>query len=217
MLIALAGLGCLLSLWALGWLLLIQVYPFLALSKPIAADILVIEGWLPDYALEAIAVELRQGAYGKIITLGGPLRHGYFLSQYKSYAALAAATLAALGVDANQIVAIPIPHTDRDRTKTSALHLKAWLAEHDPTVAAINLYSLGPHARRSWFLFQQTLRPAIQVGTLTAAPKDYQPQTWWNYSAGVRSVLSEIVGYVYAVTFSVLTQSKALEGLDLKK
>jgi hypothetical protein len=216
MLTALTWLGTLLGLFGLGFLFVIQSYAFLAVSAPIAADVLVVEGWLPDYALEEVVVEFRQGAYRKIITLGEPLRHGYFLSQYKSYAVLAAATLSALGIDADRIVAIPLPAAERDRTKTSALHLQAWLRDNDPTVRAINLYSLGPHARRSWFLFRQTLAPTIQVGILSGTPKEYSPQQWWNYSAGVRSMLSETIGYAYAYTLSLLTRAKAVEGIDLQ-
>jgi hypothetical protein len=216
MFIALIWLGILLGLVVLFFWFVVQSYSFLAVNAPIEADVLVVEGWLPDYALEEVVVEFRQGAYRKIITLGEPLRHGYFLSQYKSYAALAAATLVTLGIDADRIVAIPFPPAERDRTRTSALHLQAWLRDNDPTIRAINLYSLGPHARRSWFLFRQTLRPTIQVGILSGTPKEYQPQCWWNYSAGVRSMLSETIGYVYASAFSLLTQAKAVEGIDLK-
>jgi hypothetical protein len=215
MVTALVWLGVLLGLFGLGRVCIVQAYEFLAVNAPIEADVLVVEGWLPDYALEEVAVEWRQGTYQKIITLGEPLRHGYFLSQYKSYATLAAATLSTLGVDSDRIVAIPFPLVERDRTKTSALYLQAWLQEHDPSICAINLYSLGPHARRSWFLFRQTLHPRVRVGILSGTPKEYQPQCWWNYSAGVRSMLSEMIGYIYAFIFSLLTRSKAVEGIAI--
>lgn len=209
----LAILGCLL---ALGFLLITQSYSFLAVNAPVQADTLVVEGWLPDYALEQVVVEFQQKPYQTIVVLGEPLRHGYFLSQYKSYAHLAAATLAFLGIDTEKIVAIPVPQADRDRTQTSALALKRWLLTQETPPKAINLYSLGPHARRSRLLFRRVI-PELQIGIIAAVPRDYQPNRWWDYSSGVRAVLSEAIGYGYACLPRPLPQLEAIEGVGIKE
>ena len=210
----LAILGCLLTL---GFLLIVQSYSFLAVNAPVQADTLVVEGWLPDYALEQVVAEFQQGNYQTIVVLGEPLQHGYFLSQYKSYAHLAAATLIFLGIAPEKIVAVPVPHVDRDRTQTAALAFKHWLSvQKKTTPQAINLHSLGPHARRSWLLFRQVM-PELQIGIITAVPRDYQPNRWWDYSSGVRSVLSEAIGYGYACLprpIPPLPQLESVEGLN---
>jgi hypothetical protein len=183
---------------SVGRLLKVQIYPFLAVHAPLKADALVVEGWLPDYALAEVAAEFHRGEYQTIIIVGEPLRYGYFLTQYKSYAYLAAATLECLGIQADKIVAIPMPLATRDRTQTAALFLRQWLFTHNVTIQAVNLYSLGAHARRSWRSFRQALHPEVQVGVMAGLPQDYDPDRWWDYSAGVRSILSETIGYAYA-------------------
>lgn len=209
---------CLLALGALFFVqIIVQLYPFLAVNAPIKSDVLVVEGWLPDYALAEVAAEFNRGVYQKIIIVGAPLRHGYFLTQYKSYAYLAAATLVFLGIDSEKIVALPIPLATRDRTQTAALVLKHWLFTHNVEIRSINLYSLGPHARRSWLSFQQALQPQIQVGVMAGMPRDYEPNRWWDYSAGVRTVLSELIGYGYACLPRFSAQPESVEALQVEE
>jgi hypothetical protein len=40
-----------------------HLHSFLAKNVPINADISVVEGWLPDYALKALMNEFEQGSY----------------------------------------------------------------------------------------------------------------------------------------------------------
>lgn len=216
MLIALGCLAILGCLLALGALLVFQLHPFLAVNAPIQADVLVVEGWLPDYALEQVVSEFHQGSYQTIVVLGEPLRHGYFLSQYKSYAHLAAATLMHLGIESEKIVPLPVLRVDRDRTQTAALIFKQWLSTNHSTLQSINLYSLGPHARRSWLLFKQVL-PEMQIGIIAGVPKEYLPSRWWKYSAGVRWVLSEAIGYGYACLPRSIPQLETVDRIEVKE
>lgn len=57
------------------------------------------------------------------MTTGGPIYSQLPCSDYKSYAALAAAVLRDLQVDAGRIVAVPAPDVKKDRTYVSALAL----------------------------------------------------------------------------------------------
>lgn len=175
-----------------------NMYPFLAVNSPIAADVLVVEGWVPDRVLEGALAEFRRGSYRKLIATGLPVGLGYYLSEYKSFAELAAATLMALGLEKEHLVAVPAPHTLQNRTYTSAVALKQWLLTSDLKVSAINLYTLGPHARRSQFIFQKVLAPDISVGAIAAEPVDYNSKTWWKSSEGVRTVIFESLAYIYA-------------------
>ncbi len=175
-----------------------NIYPFLAVNSPIAADVLVVEGWVPDRVLEAALAEFRRGSYQKLIATGLPLSLGYHLSEYKSFAELAAATLMALGLEKEHVVAVPAPNSLQNRTYTAAVALKQWLLTSDLKVSAINLYTLGPHARRSQFIFKKVLAPDISVGAIAAEPLDYNSQTWWKSSEGVRTVIFETIAYIYA-------------------
>ena len=175
-----------------------NIHPFLAVNAPIKADILVVEGWLPDYAVESAIAEFKKGGYRQLVTTGLPVSKGYYLAEYKNYAELTAATCIALGFDKDKVVAVPAPNVVKHRTAASAIALRDWLATSGLKVDSINLYSFGTHARRSWMVFKQVLNPEIKVGIIAAESQDYNPQEWWKSSEGFRTVTGEIIAYIYA-------------------
>ena len=193
-----------------GWVILIislivsmvliigNIYPFLAVNAPVKPDVLVVEGWLPDYAVESAIAEFKTGKYRKLITTGLPIGKGYYLAQYKNYAELTAASFIALGFDKNKLIAVPAPNVIKYRTTASAIALKDWLSTSDLKVKSINIYTLGAHARRSWMLFKAVLSPEIEVGVIAGKAEDYDRQLWWQSSAGFRTVIDETIAYIYA-------------------
>ncbi|MEG5138321.1 MULTISPECIES: YdcF family protein [unclassified Microcoleus] len=201
------------EMWAITWegwviaivgliiamvLIITSIHPFLAVNSPLKADILVVEGWLPDYAIESAIAEFKKGGYRQLVTTGLPLAKGYYLAEYKNYAELTAATCIALGFDRDKVVAVPAASVVKHRTAASAIALRDWLATSALKVDSINLYSFGPHARRSWIVFKEVLNPEIEVGIIAAVPQDYNPQEWWKSSEGFRTVTGEIIAYIYA-------------------
>lgn len=178
-----------------------NLHPFLALQKPIHAEILVVEGWLPDYALRQVVQIFRDGSYRKIITTGGPLERGSYLSDYQTFAELSRATLIKMGFSQKDVVASLSPPVEKDRTFATAdrvADLVRGLGEKDQ---AINVCTLGTHARRSLLLFQEALGNEFEVGVISIAPEDYSPNEWWRSSQGVRTVISETIAYLYAKVF----------------
>jgi DUF218 domain len=175
-----------------------NIHPFLAVNSPIKADILVVEGWLPDYAIESAIAEFNKGGYSQLITTGSPLSKGYYLAEYKNYAELTAATCIALGFDRDKVVAVPAASVVKHRTAASAIALRDWLSSSALKVNSINLYSLGTHARRSRKIFKEVLNPEIKVGIIAAETQDYNSQEWWTSSEGFRIVTGEIIAYIYA-------------------
>ncbi len=173
------------------------VHPFLALTDPVDADVLVVEGWLPDYALEGVVKEFHSRPYRCLITTGGPIDAGEVLASHKTYAALCAATLSRLGLDSNKIVAVPSPRLQVDRTYASALSLHRWLKISGVKIGSLNLYSLGVHTRRSRLLFQKALGNSVRIGSIAAKDYSYDSDRWWRYSSGVEAVTFECVGYLY--------------------
>jgi hypothetical protein len=175
-----------------------HIHPFLSVTSPIKADILVVEGWLPDYALKQALTEFENGSYNKIVTTGGPLPTGYYLAEYKTFAELSAATLKTLGLEKEKLIAVPAPEVIKDRTYASAVTFRQWLSNSTLNVQSINLYTFDVHTRRSWLIFKKVLAPKINTGAIAAKTQDYQPEKWWSSSAGVRSVISEVIAYIYA-------------------
>ncbi|MGB3614650.1 MAG: hypothetical protein WBA10_12725 [Elainellaceae cyanobacterium] len=192
---AIATLACAIAAAIIIWA---DVYPLLAPNRPIPdADALVIEGWMPDYAIEAAAAEFHRGHYRFIVTLGSAVTHNKYFIGYKTFADLSAATLATLGVDPDKIVALPYSLVSVKRTATAAIALGQWLQDADISLKSITLCSLGPHARRSWDLYRDALMPEIQVGVLSLTPQDYEPSCWWRTSSGARIVVGEMIAYTH--------------------
>ena len=198
------------SLTATGWIALIvvvaavlvaavlTVHPFLAVNDPVEGEILVVEGWLPDYAMEGAIQQFRSRDYRLLVTTGGPLCKGHYLMEYKTSAELSAAVLKQMGLDENQVKALPTPVVSMNRTYASALALKEWLDNSRPAIKAVDVFSQGPHARRTRLLFEKALGDEIRVGIIAAPDEDYDPRRWWMTSDGFRTVIDETIAYLYA-------------------
>jgi hypothetical protein len=142
---------------------------FLSLNRPVQAEVLIVECWLPDYALQGALDEFRRGGYSCLIAAAGDLPDPWKgQSRYKTGAELTAATLAVLGLETNLVVVMPGSSALRDRTYSAALGVKAWLESSNAAVRSVNLYSLGPHSRTSWFLFQKAFANGVRVSTPAA-------------------------------------------------
>jgi hypothetical protein len=173
-------------------------YSFLAVNDPVYNGALVVEGWLPDYALEQAITEFRRDHYSKIFVTGGPLGSGTPLSEYKTIAELGAVRLVRLGVNTNAVQAVPTPKVRLDRTDASAVALKNWLGQHGAAETNINVISLGAHARRSRLLFEKAFGRGCRVGIIAIEDQDYDSKRWWDSSDGVRTVIGEMIAYLRA-------------------
>jgi uncharacterized SAM-binding protein YcdF (DUF218 family) len=178
---------------------LLKLESFLAYSTPIDAELLVVEGWVSDDAVKGAMAEFKsRPSYKLLVTTGIRLGRGEYLSEYKSFAELSAATFITLGFDRDKLQAIPSSYVKKDRTLTSAQNLKKWLDRTNFKIRGINVYTADVHSRRSLLLFKKVFEPQISVGAIAHPPVDYDAQLWWNSSQGFKSVLSETIAYIYA-------------------
>ena len=184
-------------------------YPFLAVTHRVNADTLVVEGWVQQYAIRTAVNEFQSGSYERVFTTGGPVTGmGGYTNDYNTSATQAAAQLRAEGLSAELIQAVPTRISDRDRTYSAARALGDWLSNHHSSVRAINVLTQDVHARRTRLLFQRALGGRITVGVIAVANPDYDARHWWQYSEGVRDMISEGIAYVYAKCFSGGTSAK---------
>jgi hypothetical protein len=176
---------------------IVNLHGFLAKNAPVVAEVLVVEGWLPDYAIEAAMKEFENGGYKTLITVGAPLPRGFYLSEYKTFAELAAATLVALGFNRQKLQIVSTAYTPECRTQNAAIALKHYLATSDNPVQSINVFTLGPHARRTWLVFRRVFPSPTTLGIIAAKVLAYEPKGWWKSSEGVRTVVGELIAYLY--------------------
>jgi hypothetical protein len=95
------------------------------------------------------------------------------------------------------VVAVPTPLTTQDRTYLSAIAVRAWAQRSGVRLGAIDLYSVGVHARRSWLLYRMAFGDEVEVGVLAAQPSDYDAQRWWGSSAGVKATMGEVLSLAW--------------------
>ena len=182
-------------------LTIVKIHSFLSANDPVQAQLLVVEGWLPDYALEEAMNEFNAHHYDLLVITGEPLLKGSRLLEYKTSAHAAAATLKKLGFDEELIVVITVPLVQKDRTFASALAFKKWLLNSELSVKAVNIYTLGAHARRSRLLFEKILGNKLEIGIIAAENLRYDPHNWWRSSVGVQTVIGEAIAYIYTRIF----------------
>lgn len=189
------------NLFTILLIFLLNIHPYLAKSSPVGGELLVVEGWQPDYALKEAARIFSGGNYKLLVSTGGPLDQGSFLHQHKTYAQLASLSFLKMGIADSLIVAVPAESVRKDRTYQSALALKKWLERSGMSVEKIDLLSLGAHTRRSAMVFGKVLKPQIKVGKISIENADYDSDQWWKSSEGVKMVYSELISLVYTFLF----------------
>ena len=174
-----------------------SLYPFLAVTDPVSGGVLIVEGWLPEYAFGKVIAEFNRNKYDKLYVIGGPMERGAVSTGTLTFADRGAAIARSRGLASNLVQAIPAPSVERDRTYASARALKIWLVERGIVPSNYHVMTLGPHARRSRLLFEAALGDGAIVGVTAIDDSDYDPKYWWNTSAGFRTVIGEAIAYGY--------------------
>ena len=85
-----------------------------------------------------------------------------------------------------------------------AVALRKWLLASGMSgnaVKAVNVYTLGVHARRSLLLFREALGSDFTVGIISCEDPDYDPRRWWESSEGFKTVIDETIAYAYTQLF----------------
>jgi uncharacterized SAM-binding protein YcdF (DUF218 family) len=181
-----------------AFLFLWRVYPFLAVTHRVDTNVLVVEGWVHEYAIRAAVEEFREGSYQRVLTTGGPVEgSGGYINDYHTNASVGADLLKKYGLSDESVQMVPSRIMDRNRTYGSAVALRNWFREHNMPVRSINVLTEDLHARRTRLLFEKALGDVV-VGVIAVANPDYDSRHWWRYSQGVKDVSIEAIAYVYA-------------------
>jgi len=197
-----------------GWLLLMfllaafmafftfRIVPFLSAENPNYSKILVLEGYVEDWAYPEIISRIEEIKPEFIITTGTSLDQGFYLSGVPSTAYLTARSLIKLGIDSSLIHVVPVePDVLVNRTYNSAITVRKWLEANSPETRSINLVSTAVHARRSHYLFKMAMKPHIQTGNIVIPPRYFNSKNWFRTSRGFRVVLSETIAWFYVRLF----------------
>jgi uncharacterized SAM-binding protein YcdF (DUF218 family) len=175
-----------------------QLYSFLAPEKAPHKGLLVVEGWIHDFALDEAIRIYRAGNYSKIICTGVPIETGSYIQAFKSYPEMTTARLLEMGIPKTEIITAISDETQKDRTYLAATVMREYLMAYNIGETNVHLITTGPHGRRSRLLFQRALGKNYNVGVTSLDDTGYDPERWYAYSEGVRNVMSEFIAYLYA-------------------
>jgi hypothetical protein len=196
----------------LGWLVLLGftvpvalvavrgAYGFLAVTRPVGAHLLVIEGWMPNEQLDQALAVYRAGSFEHVFTTGGPITE-FETPSAPSYAERARNYLVAQGLPGDRVVAVPAPASAQDRSFLNAVTLRDFLAKSGSSADSLDVVSVGAHCRRSWLVYRLAFGDAARVGMIAVRPGEYDPEAWWRTSAGAKDVLGEWIGWAWTVLF----------------
>lgn len=177
------------------------IHPFLSPTKAIKTNILVVEGFIPDFAIEASMSIFNEGPYELMIITGKKKMKGAYVDEFENDGLHSAATMVELGFDTTKIKVIAIDDDIRkDRTYATAVAVKNWLQESGKP-NSFNVVTIGNHARRSHLLFEKAMEDDFSIGIIAVEDIRYDPNKWWKSSMGFRSVIDETVAYIYARFF----------------
>jgi DUF218 domain len=176
------------------------LYPYLAVTAPAGASVLVVEGWLGQKELDAAIAVFRSGGYERIVTTGGPLHSWPESPADSTFAHRAADYLKRSGLAGVPIAPAPSPLT-QDRTYTSALMVRAWAQRSGLELKKLDIVSRGPHARRTRLLYEEAFGPQVQIGVVAVRPDDYIEARWWRSTTGARDVAEQAMGLVWVKLF----------------
>ena len=167
---------------------------FLSVTDRVAADVLVVEGWIGKDALRAAAEEFRNGKYRIVVVTGGYTSR-YWGSQRYSYAEIAARALRGAGVPEDCIILAQAPEVEEQRTFVSAIAARKALLERGIIPVGINVFTRGMHARRSRLVHDKL--QAIPVGVIGWVPETDRHTPWWHSSERMKDFLTESCSYVF--------------------
>jgi hypothetical protein len=179
---------------------------YFSLTRRLPAEVLVVEGWIGSEGVHAAATEFEQHGYQYLVATGGLTEEPRDRS---NYAAIAEQELVRSGVPVGRIIVAPTGQIERQRTFESAV--AAWQALQSRGIAPhlLNVFTLGPHARRSRLVYEKVYSPGTQVGVIAWVPSDYDVEPWWRSKARTKCLLKETIGYPFEVFLNSGRSSKS--------
>ncbi len=184
---------CLLTLWLIS----IEIEPFLAVTKRVPANVLIVEGWIDEDAMVAAARESKETNYQYVATVGEPVADDLFFHGTTTYADLAAARLQELGVPKEKLIVAGALYVKSGRTYESAKAVRAVFSKRNLRPSGINVFTEGAHARRTWAIYEEVFGKYPRVGVIAWTPADHQKEHWWQTSERAKGVISETIGWFY--------------------
>lgn len=156
-----------------------------------------VEGWIGRDGVRAAATEFAQHGYRYVVATGGVATEEGWQEGGWSYAERAERELIRSGVPEAQIIVATAREVERQRTFASAVAVSRALQAKGIHANGVNVFTCGPHARRSRLVFAKVFAPGTKVGVVSWVPSTYGLAQWWQSSDRAKVMLTETAGYVF--------------------
>jgi hypothetical protein len=177
------------------------LYEYLFVNETVKTKTLVLEGWVPTYALPDVINEFNNNAYENLIVTGIPITQYEYISDFKYTSQATVRALRHFGFT-KTIYEADIPtNIYKDRTYSTAIVSKEIFEEHPQWEKSFNLYSMGVHSRRSRFLFEKVFSDDFEIGIIAKNDRAFIGKKWWTSSIGFRNISNEALAYFYNILF----------------
>jgi hypothetical protein len=170
--------------------------PFFSLTRRLSADVLIVEGWIGSEGIRAAAEEFRRGAYRYVVITGG-MTSDPTGSDRSNHAEMARRQLIELEVPESRIILSSTIELEREHTFTLAVRARRSFQDAGIRPTSINVFTLGPHARRSQLVYERVFAPEVPVGVIAFVPSAYHTEPWWLSKRRTGCLLKELVGYPF--------------------
>jgi hypothetical protein len=169
---------------------------FLSLTRRLPPEVLVVEGWIGLDGIRAAGTEFEQHGYQYIVPVGG-MTSDHWDKDSSSYADMAEEELVRSGIPKEKIIVAQATDTETQRTYESASAVWRALRARGVRPKTLNVFTFGPHARRSRLVFAKVLEPETKVGVISWIRSGHNARRWWQSSERAREMLTESAGYLY--------------------
>jgi hypothetical protein len=179
---------------------------FFSLTRRLPAEALVADGWIGRDGIRAAAKEFKLSGYEYIVVTGDMSEEE---PDQSGDTVTAEQELIGLGIPKERIIIAPSSQATRQRTFVSVA--SAWKALETKGVCpkALNVFTLGPHARRSRLVYAKAFAPATQVGVIAFVPPKYELEPWWLSKRRTLCLLKELVGYPFEILLNSARSSNS--------
>jgi hypothetical protein len=177
-----------------------RLFPFLALTKPVGGDVLVVEGWLNSYMIPEAADVYRRGTYAVVVITGLQKQGNGTATEEPAAPPSTARSLVLAGVPPEVIVLVPAKLVGLHKTFASAQAFRSWLNGH-PEYRGVDVFTVGGHARKTYVVYRRVLGPQATVGIIAGKVQKLDVQHWWRTRRTIYIVAKGIVGWLYAVVW----------------
>ena len=114
---------------------------------------------------------------------------GRWERERSNYAEMAALALVAFDVPRHQIIVAPCHSTENQRTYESGVAVLRALEAAHLQQKTLNVFTYGPHARRSRLVYAKVSRPETEVGVVAWKPLESGFDPWWRSSQRAKELL----------------------------